>query len=231
MMSTSRKVWHLRRLDLFASMTDEEVEHLAELLDDRLVSTGVELLKGIDQERVYLLKNGAVRLYQTRGDQQITVALLAPGRLFGLSSTFGDDESALGAITLTEAHVCFTSWPKLIEVLSGHPGTAMKMMRGLAEQVFRAENWLARFGAPSPRSRLADLLVELADDFADPIEGGYQVQFPVTQADLARMIGVSRETVSRVMRVFRELGLISLRGGHIIIHDRTGLCQEAHSSR
>jgi CRP-like cAMP-binding protein len=230
-MSTSRKVWHLRRLDLFASMTDEEVEHLAELLDDRVISAGVELLKGIDQERVYLLKSGAVRLYQTRGDQQITVALLAPGRLFGLSSTFGNDDSTLGAVTLTEAHVCFTSWPKLIEVLSGHPGAVLQMMRGLAEQVFRAENWLARFGARSPRARLADLLVELADDFAEPIEGGCRVQFLATQADLARMVGVSRETISRLMRVFRELGLISLRGGHIIIHDRTRLLQEAHSSR
>lgn len=94
-----------------------------------------------------------------------------PGRPFGISSSFANGESKLGAVTLTEARLCFTAWPKSIDVLSGHPNVILQVTRGLAELAFRAENWLGRFGTRSPRARLAHLLIELADDFADAGRG------------------------------------------------------------
>lgn len=178
MTSDQRKVWHLRRIDLFASMIPEEIEHLATLLDDHFVPPGAELLGNRELDRVFLVKRGAVRLYEELNGHQVTLALLGPGRLFGLSSTFGDDSPALSAQTMTESYICFPTWPRLMDVLSGHPEVVLRMMRGLAEHVFRAETWLARLGTHSPRARLADLLIELSDEFGELAPDGRRPRRP-----------------------------------------------------
>lgn len=221
--SDERKIWHLRRLDLFASLRAEEIEEMARLLDDHLVPAGTELLTDRYRDRVYLVKSGAVRLYEHIDGQPVTVALLGAGRLFGLSSTFGNHDPGLGARTLSDAYICFGTWAKLMDVLSSHPGVAARMLKGLAEQVFRADSWLTRLGRRGPRARLADLLVEIADEFGEPVDEGCRIPFRLTQLDLGRIIGVSRETVSRVMGDFAERGLITRTQGRLIIEDRAGL--------
>lgn len=227
MTTENRKSWHLRGLDLFASMSTEDIERLAILLDDHLVPAGTELLQDLRRERVFLVKQGVVRLYEGRGQHQVTVALLGPGRLFGLSSTFGNDASNIGATTITESYICFSTWPKLMEVLAGHPNVVLHMVRGLAEQVFKAETWLARFGTRSPRARLADLLQELGREFGETTAEGCTIRFRLTQRDLACMIGASRETVSRIMSDFQALDLVSRRQGLIVLHDEQRLTQQA----
>jgi len=62
-MSEQNKVWYLRRLDLFLSLKDEEVEEMARLLDDHEIPAGAELLRDRKHDRIYLIKQGAVRLY------------------------------------------------------------------------------------------------------------------------------------------------------------------------
>lgn len=222
-MSEQNKVWYLRRLDLFLSLTDEEVEAIARLLDDHEIPAGAELLRDRKRDRIYLIKQGAVRLYVGDRSRQVTLALLGPGRLFGLSTTFGEDDPAIGAVTLEPSYICFATWPKLLQLFGRHPEVMLRMTGALAEQLFFAETWVEQLRARTPRVRLADLLVELCDQFCDSVEGGSRVRFRLTQADLARMLNVSRETVSRLMAEFNETGLVKREGGSLVVRNRVAL--------
>jgi len=105
-----------------------------------------------------------------------------------------------------------------------------KAMAALAEQVFGAEAWRERLGLASPRLRLAGLLVELSDDFGEPVAGGQRIRFRLTQADLGRMIGLSRETVSRLMADFGRRGWVARETGLLVVRDRGALATQADSS-
>ncbi len=222
-MSADKKVWYLRRLDLFLSLTDEEIEEIARQLDDHEVPAGVELLRDRQRDRIYLIKTGVVRLYVAEQEQQLTLALLGPGRLFGLSSTFGATDPAIGAITLEPSYICFATWAKLLEAFSHHPQVMLRMTVALAEQIFLAETWVERLHARDPRTRLAQLLLELCDEFCEPVDRGRRLRFRLTQADLARMINVSRETVSRLIAEFNRAGWVTREGSFLVIHDRASL--------
>jgi len=226
-----RKVWYLRRLDLFAAMTDEEVEAIARLLDDHHIPAGVGLLGDRRRERVYLIKDGAVRLHAGDSARPVTLALLGPGQVFGLSAVIGDEDPTVGAMTVAPSYVCFATWPKLLEVLALHPQAMLRMTQGLAEQVFRAETWRGRLGMASPRARLADLLLELGDEFGEATETGWRVPFRLTQVDLARMIGASRETTSRLMGEFDRAGCVTRERGLLTVRDRAGLVVQAGDHR
>lgn len=219
----SNKVWYLRHLDLFLSLTDSEIEEIARALDDHHIPAGAELIHDRKRERIYLVKTGAVRLYTEERGQQITLALLGAGRLFGLSSSFGHDRPVIGAVTLEPSYICFASLPKLLGLFSQFPDVMVRMTAALAEQIFLAETWIERATAVSPRTRFASLLLDLCDEFCEPVEGGQRIKFRLTQADLARMINVTRETVSRVSTEFARVGWIERRDGHIIIRDRHAL--------
>lgn len=64
------------------------------------------------------------------------------------------------------------------------------------------------------------MLLELDDEFGEPAALGRRIPFRLTQADLARMIGLSPETVSRLMAEFGRLGWVEREAGLLVIRDR-----------
>lgn len=71
--------------------------------------------------------------------RQVTVVLLGPGRVLGLSSAIGDNDPLIGATTLVPTHVCFATWPTMTEEFVQHPSVMLRLTSTLTEQVVRAE--------------------------------------------------------------------------------------------
>lgn len=221
-----KKVWHLQHLDLFADLTDTEIEELAALLHDRHIPAGVDLLGQRQRGQVYLVKEGTVSVDIGEGDQRLTAALLGPGRLLGLSEIVGEDGPGIAVTTLLPSYVCIATWSKLIEALTRHPSVLLKMLSSMAEQVVQLESWRARLGLSPPRARLAQLLLELAAEFGEATDHGQRFPFQLERAGLARMIGTSRETVSRAMAAFERDGWVGRENGHIVVRDTQALVNE-----
>jgi len=222
-MNDRHKVWYLRHIDLFASVTDAEIEEIAQLLGDYHMPAGTPLLRDRQCNRVCLIKEGAVRIHAGDSRHPVTLALLGPGKVFGLSATVGDSDSHTQATTLIPSYVCFASWSAMMDVFIQYPQVMVKMTSALADGLFQAETWRARLGMSSPCHRLASLLVELCDEFGEPTATGRRIRFRLTQTDLGRMIGLSRETVSRLMAEFARQGWIVREKGLLILRDYDSL--------
>jgi CRP/FNR family transcriptional regulator len=67
--------------------------------------------------------------------------------------------------------------------------------------------------------RLAKRLLELAEEYGRPSDGAIEIALPVTQDDLAAMIGVARASVNRVIGAYEDRGLLERRGRRIAILD------------
>ena len=223
LMSEHKKVWYLRRLDIFLSLTDEEIDQIAHALDDRLVPAGVDLLQDRQREEIFIVKSGGVRLYTNTQDQRRTLALLGPGRLFGLSATVGVGHPTIGAATLEPSFICSGTVPRLLQLFGQHPEVMVRLTNALVEQIFFAETWVDRASLQSLRGRLASLLLDLCDEFGEPVEGGQRIRFRLTHSDLAGMISVARETISRLMVDWQRTGLIIRDAGLLVIPDRSAL--------
>lgn len=228
---SAKKVWYLRRLDLFTELSAADIERLAALLNDRFLPAGVELLGRREREQVFLVKTGAVRVDIGHQPRQATVALLGPGRMFGLSSALGETAPVVTARTVVPSYVCITTWATLFEVLADHPRVLLRMIGSLAEYVFRIETWRVWLGGAAPAARLARLVLELADEFGEPVANGQMIPIPLGRADLARMVGSSRETASRVMAGFERSGWVGQEGGRLIVRNRPALAAAMRGKR
>jgi CRP/FNR family transcriptional regulator len=165
---------------------------------------------------VYLLKQGKVRLYQlTAQGQDITTAVLSPGQLFGLGSFLGADGSATHAEALEESWICEAGAQDFLAMLARHPLLMARVMMVMARQIFRLEQTIERMASQQVAQRLAGTLV-------DEMAGGQEVDGGIlipahSQEELARLIGTTRESVSRTLSSWRAAGVITMKGRRLVV--------------
>ena len=128
----------------------------------------------------------------------------------------GHSATIVTAITAATAQVFPAE--SLKRFLKGHPAAMFLIVQGLCERATDAEARLASAARDNADRRLARLLWELGQ-YGIQDGGGRSVPVPLTQAELASWIGVSRETAERALRSWRSRGIITTSYRKTTIHD------------
>lgn len=213
------KLWFLRRLDLFEGMTDVEMQQLGAILRERACRSGIDVVVKPSGDHVYLVKSGRVRV--TNGD--VNVAVLGPGQLFGTSALFGAALTGQRVTAVEDVVICEAEVGQFLRAMTMHPKLAAKVTILLARQLFELEETVERTVTDPIAPRLADLLLRVADRSAAP----WRVR-GVTQADVAHMIGASRESVSRLLAEWEREGIVSVRPRRIDVVDEARLRERSY---
>jgi CRP-like cAMP-binding protein len=215
------KMWFLRRLDLFEGMSDADMERLGTLLRERSCRRGQDVVVRPSGDRLYLVKSGRVRV--TNGE--VNVAILGPGQLFGTSSLFGAAVTTQRVIALDDVVICEAPAGAFLGAMAMHPRLAAKVAMLLARQLFELEQAVERTATEPVEARLADLLLRVADRRRAPsrVRG-------LAQSDMARMIGASRESVSRAIAGWERSGLVRSSQREVELVDEERLRDRAQSS-
>jgi CRP-like cAMP-binding protein len=221
------KLWYLRRLNLFEGMSAEEVERVSHDLRMRSCSAKSSVLDG-SGERVYMIKQGRVRLYHiTESGQEVTTALLIPGQLFGLGALFGKGAGgATFAEALEDTVICDAAAQDFISMMARHPILMAKVMMAMARQMIRLESTIESIVSRPVAGRLADLVITLSEQ-AERSPNGTILLPPYSHEELGKMIGATRESVSRTLSDWRRAGIISTEGRRIQIRKLGALRAQA----
>lgn len=177
---------------------------------------------------LFLVTAGAVRLSSvTASGREVVVGLLCQGDLFGESALLGNPSQvraqAVGPTTLLA--LPSTS---LRAILERNPETAEQLLRLIAARLHRTSAALEDALAADVPARVAGRLRELARQHGVPSPGGVRLRIPLTQDELARMVGASRESVNRTVGALSARGLVRSSGRRLFITDPEAL--ERHGS-
>lgn len=213
--SVPDKLWFLRRMNLFDGMTDTEVASVSSELRMRHCPQGTAVLNG-SGDRVYLVKEGRVRLYQVSSQgHEVTTAVLGPGQLFGLGSLFGKTSEATHAEPIQDTYICEAGTQDFLQILARHPLLMARVMMAMAKQIVHLQDTLESVVSQPVAGRLASLVVSMIDQGERTPEG---VLLPVTShEDMGKMIGATRESVSRTLSDWRRHGIIRNQGRRILV--------------
>jgi CRP-like cAMP-binding protein len=224
MSATERKLWYMQRLNLFAGLAKEEVEALAGRLHDRILHRRQLILEPESRgDRIYLVKTGAVRVYQISPEGRELPAILRPGQLLGTAALAGVNQpSAFAEALEPQTCVCDATADEFLRMMSAHPILAAKIMVALARQALRLEQQLEQLAFQEVPVRLAQALVQLAED------NGGELPSNLTHEALAKLISSTRETVSKTLEQFADEKLVELGYRRIRVVDWPGLRQAAH---
>jgi CRP-like cAMP-binding protein len=167
--------------------------------------------------------SGAVRLSAvTNEGREIVVGLLGPGDLFGESALL-DRPSPVDARVVDVADVVVLPLDHVREVLRVSPVTAEELLRLVASRLHRTSRALEETLAGDLRTRISTRLHDLASAHGVREPGGVRISVPLTREELGRMVGASREAVSRTMGQLSAHGLVRTEGRTVVIPDPEAL--------
>ena len=157
---------------------------------------------------LFLVTGGAVRLSSvTAAGREVVVALLCPGDVFGESALLAHpspvEARAVGRTTLVSVPLA-----SLRAVLEAHPATAEQLLRLVAARLHRTSTALEEALVGDLPARILGRLRALAAGHGVREPEGIRLTVPITQDELARMVGASRESVSRSVGALAAKGLL-----------------------
>jgi len=189
----------------------------------RLPHGEVIVRQGDHVSSLFLVTSGAVRLSSvTASGREIVVGLLCRGDLFGESALLGDP-SLVRAQAVGPTTVLALPIPSMRAMLERTPATAEELLRLIAARLHRTSAALEDAMAADLPRRVVGRLRELADDHGVPGPHGVRLRIPLTQDELARMVGASRESVNRTVGALAARGVIRSGGGRFVITDPDAL--------
>lgn len=174
-----------------------------------------------------LVTGGAVRLsaVTTRG-REVVVAILGPGDVFGEVGLLGGP-SPVEARAVGAAEIVALPLATLRDLLSRNPATAEELLRMIAARLHRTSGALRDALSGDLRTRLLRRLHDLAREHGAPTVDGIRLRVPLTQEELGRMVGATREAVNRTLGPLTTRGLVRTDGGVVVIPDPEALATEA----
>jgi CRP/FNR family transcriptional regulator/CRP/FNR family cyclic AMP-dependent transcriptional regulator len=170
---------------------------------------------------MFVIERGLVRVTHTsRHGRELVLRLLGAGDTFGeLGVLDAAGIRTASAIAVEPTSCVMLSKDDLHAALRSTPELGLRMLASLVGYVRRKDEELADFAFLDVTGRIARKLLELADRHGEAVAGGVRIGIRVPQAELAAMVGASRENVNRSLGQLVTLGALAMDGGHITILD------------
>lgn len=206
-------------------LSREDAEALLALVRRRTLTPGQEILRaGSAGDGAVLVLAGRVRLVAYGADRrEVVLALRGPGELIGEMAALGAGRRTATAIAVDEVEAGFLSAQELAAFLREHPDAAIVLIRMLVRRLTEATRDVVDLATQDSVGRLAKRLVDLSSEHGMPAVGGTQIELALTQDELARWTGATRETVSRALRLMRQLGWVATDRKTITVLDPAAL--------
>jgi len=147
--------------------------------------------------------------------RRLAVATLGPGSMFGEGALLGATDPTVKALALTDCIVWTMPAPQAQTLALRYPVVNWGLLQTVGQRLAQVENRMEEVAYKRLPERLAGLLLELAS-------GGAAIRGTSHQA-LADMLGTYRETISAILRGFKDAGLVNLGYRKIELRDVPGL--------
>jgi CRP/FNR family transcriptional regulator, cyclic AMP receptor protein len=209
----------LREVDLFVGLSTADLKEISRTLPMETCQVGrLVTSPDDDDERLYIVKRGRVRLYRLTPDgKQLTLEILDKGRIVGRMSWLGQDLTDVYAEAVEDALICSFTPTELQRLIDRFPSVGVNIIRYLSDRLATSEREREVMAFRSVEQRLAARLVELTARFGQPDDGATAIDARLTQQELADMIGTSRETLATTIGSLRERGVIEMRNQRVVI--------------
>ena len=200
-----------------SALAPDERDELAQSGRVRTLARGETLFAAGDEATTCAtLVRGALKITHAsaNGDERI-LALVHPAGFVGeLFQPFSRHD----VVALTDSELCIFSGERFNAAVARHPELAHALLRRTQEDLYAGRELLALVGSGSAAGRVAGILLALARAASDsPCHPAQRFDLPLTRGEIAIMLGLKIETVSRTLTRFAREGAIRREGARGIV--------------
>ena len=207
----------LKTVPLFATFPDEQLRTLVSVVTRRSAPRGSVIMAAGDPiDSLYIVISGRLKVMMGDAEgKEVILSLIGPGEFFGEMGLIDDSPRSASVITIEPCELLSVTKRDFKNCLAGNFEMSMTVMRGLVRRLREADRKIGSLALLDVYGRVARLLLDMSEE----VNGQKTVTKRLPKQDIAKMIGASREMVSRVMKDLQMGGYIEVRGSTIVLRD------------
>jgi len=209
----------LRNVPLFAVLDDTQLTALAGVMSRKSAPKNRTILKAGDPtDSLFIVLAGRTKVQMADDEgKEVILNVLGPGDFFGEMGLLDDAPRAASVVTTEPSEFLSVTKDDFNALLKDNYDMALVIMRGLVKRLREADRKIESLALLDVYGRVARVLLEFSTD----VDGQKVIKNKLPRQDIAKMIGASREMVSRVMKDLETEGYIEvLDDGVIILRER-----------
>ena len=212
-------------ISFLRQLTTADAEALVAQCTRRSFRRAEPLLRaGAAGDDIAVVLSGQVQLvaYGIEG-REVMLAIRGPGELIGEMAALAGQRRTATAVAAGEVEAGFLAADEFRAYLREHPDAALVLIRMLVRRLTEADRDRVDLATQDSVGRVAKRLLDLSASSGTPAADGVSVEIAMTQDELSRWTGATRETVSRALRLMRQLGWVNTGNRTITVLDAEAL--------
>jgi len=213
----------LKAVPLFSSFSDQQIGALMACVQQRGYSRGSLILRaGEETDALYLILSGRVKvLIPDAEGREVILSVLGEQDFVGEMGLLDGLPSSATVETLEPCEMLRIPRSAFLEHIGHHDDMVMQILRNLVKRLREADRKIESLALIDVYGRVARLIMDMAEE----IDGQLVVPKAPAKQEIARMIGASREMVSRVVRDLQDKHLIRTEKRRIYVIDRQSIAR------
>ena len=206
----------VRHLTILSGLGYDDLQKISALITIKnFRRKKIIFLENTPSNTVYILKSGTVKTYKSLPDgREQIISIVSTGDMLGFDSLY-DDHYTSTAEAIQESELCCIRKKDLVDILTHNPEVGMKFIKIMNKELNKAQERIRDLGLKDAREKVASLLMTLFKSKAE----GKGPEFTLSRQEISEMVGVTQETVIRIISEFKSDGIISTDGRAIVIND------------
>jgi len=220
-----RTLWYLKKIPVIAELGPDALARMSETVQMREIRRReVIYLPGDPGASLFIVNGGRVKISKvTRDGKALTLNYCGPSELFGETCLVEGGPREEMAEAMENSMVTEIERSDFERLLLTSASLGHHMTKLLAARRRDLENKLETLVFRDVTAKLAELLLQLAEEYGVEDSRGTLVALKITHQELANLIGSTRETVSLTLSQFKKKNLICTEGRKVIIADAESL--------
>jgi CRP-like cAMP-binding protein len=197
---------HIKSIVLFQNIDDETIKKIESFTTEHKVSKdNIVFYEGDEPRFLYLLVKGVIKLYKTSSShKEVVLKYFHGNELIGEVANFEGIAYPATAKAYSDVEVLKIDFEKLKEIIFSNPNMAFNIQTSLIKKIKNLENIISTNLVLDSKERVAKYIYDHSDDF-----------FETKNIEIAEVLGVSPETLSRILKFFKDNEIINVKNRYI----------------
>ena len=215
------KSYLLKKVPLFSTLEEEELEKVLRLTNLRKYSKGnLILMESEEGSSLFIISRGSVKISRISDDgKEVILAILRNGDFFGEMSLLDGLSRSANVTAIEDSELLILRREDFLNLIKEYPEITISLLKELAKRLRKSDSQIESLSLMNATGKVASAILQLIDYSDDNLKGPAEIKNLPSQQNLASMAGTSRETISRVLQNFIKEGLIKKEGKKLIIND------------
>lgn len=216
---------HIRENTIFTGLSDAQLDAFKDVvIISSFKKREIVYLDGDECTGLYIIRTGRLKLVMSSstGKEQI-INILNPGDLLGFEVFYEGRAYKNTAVAMEDAELCYIEKNAFFKIIEREPDISKKLIISLGKELNHAYERIGNLGLLNAKEKLGHLLYTLADEYGVKSDGGVKLNLNLSRLEIAELLGITQETSIRLLKSFKEDGILDIKRKEIVIKSMSRL--------